>query len=188
MEIPKLRLDIVFKPIKGFENMYEISNYGTIKSVERNIVCKDGQIKPVKSRELRQTDNGTGYKFVYLWKHNKQHRYYVHRLVAEIFIPNPDNLSEINHIDNNKSNNHVSNLEWCNRLYNERQKLKHISGYPAKPIEQIDAITNEIIAEFESINDCERKLHINSTAIRKHIENNNVRTKFGNTFRFRWKQ
>ena len=172
METPKLRLDIIFKPIKGFENMYEISNYGIIKSVERNIICKDGQIKPVKSRELRQADNGTGYKFVHLWKNNKQHRYYVHRLVAETFIPNPNNLPEVNHIDNNKNNNNVNNLEWCNRLYNE----------------QIDAITNEIIAKFESISDCERKLHINSAAIRKHIENNNIITKFGNTFKLKWKQ
>lgn len=185
---PIIEKDSIFKSIKGFENMYEISNYGIIKSVDRNIICKDGQIKPIKSRYIRPADNGSGYKFVYLWKDNKQHRYYVHRLVAETFIPNPDNLPEVNHIDNNKNNNHVNNLEWCNRLYNERQKPKHISGYPAKPIEQIDVITNEIIAEFESISDCERKLHINSATIRKHIENNNVITKFDNNFKLKWKQ
>lgn len=185
---PIIEKDSIFKPIKGFENMYEISNYGIIKSVDRNIICKDGQIKPVKSRYIRPADNGNGYKFVHLWKDNTQHRYYVHRLVAETFLSNPDNLSEVNHIDNNKGNNNVNNLEWCNRLYNERQKSKHTSGYPAKPIEQINANTNEIIAEFESISDCERKLHMNIVTIRKYIENNIIKTKFGKTFKLRWKQ
>lgn len=185
---PIIEKDSIFKSIKGFENMYEISNYGIIKSVDRNIICKDGQIKPIKSRYIRPADNGHGYKFVYLWKNNKQHRYYVHRLVAETFLSNPDNLNEVNHIDNNKANNNVNNLEWCNRLYNERQKFKHISGYPAKPIEQIDANTNEIIAEFESMNDCERKLHMNIATIHKYIKNNTIKTKFGNTFILKWKQ
>ena len=184
---PIIEKDSIFKPIKDFENMYEISNYGIIKSVDRNVICKDGQIKPIKSRYIRPADNGHCYKFVYLWKNNKQHRYYVHRLVAETFLSNPDNLSEVNHIDNNKANNNVNNLEWCNRLYNERQKFKHISGYPAKPIEQIDANTNEIIAEFESMSDCERKLHMNVATIRKYIKNNTIKTKFGNTFILKWK-
>lgn len=184
---PIIEKDSIFKPIKDFEDMYEISNYGIIKSVDRNIICKDGQIKPVKSRYIRPADNGHGYKFVNLWKDNKQHRYYVHRLVAETFLSNPDNLSEVNHIDNNKANNSVNNLEWCNRLYNERQKLKHISGYPAKPIEQIDANTNEVIAEFESISCCERELHMNIATIRKYIENNIVKTKFGKVFKLKWK-
>ena len=184
---PIIEKDSIFKSIKDFENMYEISNYGIIKSVDRNIICKDGQIKPIKSRYIRPADNGHGYKFVYLWKNNKQHRYYVHRLVAETFLSNPDNLSEVNHIDNNKANNNVNNLEWCNRLYNERQKFKHISGYPAKPIEQIDANTNEIIAEFESMSDCERKLRMNVATIRKYIKNNTIKTKFGNTFILKWK-
>ena len=185
---PIIEKDSIFKPIKGFENMYEISNYSIIKSVDRNIICKDGQIKPIKSRYIRPADNGHGYKFVNLWKDNKQYRYYVHRLVAETFLSNPDNLSEVNHIDNNKANNSVNNLEWCNRLYNERQKLKHISGYPAKPIEQIDTNTNKIIAEFESMSDCERKLHMNVTTIHKYIKNNTIKTKFGNTFILKWKQ
>ena len=68
---PIIEKDSIFKPIKGFENMYEISNYGIIKSVDRNIICKDGQIKPIKSRYIRPADNGSGYKFVYLWKDNK---------------------------------------------------------------------------------------------------------------------
>ena len=184
---PIIEKDSIFKPIKGFENMYEISNYGIIKSVDRNIICKDGQIKPIKSRYIRPADNGHGYKFVNLWKDNKQYRYYVHRLVAETFLSNPDNLSEVNHIDNNKANNSVNNLEWCNRLYNERQKLKDISGYPAKPIEQIDANTNEVIAEFESLSCCERELHMNIATKRKYIENNIAKTKFGKTFKLRWK-
>ena len=67
---PIIEKDSIFKPIKGFENMYEISNYGIIKSVDRNIICKDGQIKHIKSRYIRPADNGHGYKFVNLWKDN----------------------------------------------------------------------------------------------------------------------
>lgn len=63
---PIIEKDSIFKPIKDFEDMYEISNYGIIKSVDRNIICKDGQIKPVKSRYIRPADNGHGYKFVNL--------------------------------------------------------------------------------------------------------------------------
>lgn len=126
--------DIEFRDVKGFENDYEVSNYGHVRSKERILICKNGSKKFIPSKILSQADNGKGYKFINLWKNNKQHRYYIHRLVAETFIPNNDNLLEINHIDRNTSNNKVSNLEWCSRLTNERHKLKHISGYAPKKL------------------------------------------------------
>ena len=178
----------IWKDIEGYEGLYQVSNKGRVKSLSRLVVRVGKPNYITKEKILKCSElKGTGYPAVSLGSNNNFKSMLVHRLVAQAFIPNPDNLPEINHIDNNKNNNHVNNLEWCNRLYNERQKPKHISGYPAKPIEQIDVITNEIIAEFESISDCERKLHINSATIRKHIENNNVITKFGNTFKLKWK-
>lgn len=179
--IPK---DAVFRPVKDFEELYEVSNYGNVRSLKRTVICKDGQKKPIKSKILREADNGSGYKFVYLWKNNRPHRYYIHRLVAKTFLNNPDNLPEINHIDNNKNNNHVDNLEWCNRLYNERQKERHISGSDPIKVKQIDVNTNEIITIFESISECSRQLHITPQTITKYVKNNLMRTKYGKTFRF----
>lgn len=114
-----------WKDIPNYEGIYKISNNGYIMSVARNVVCKDGQLKPVNERLLSFGDNGNGYKFCYLWKDNKSKRFYVHILVASIFItnPNPKEYTEINHIDGNRSNNKHTNLEWCNHVYNINYKF-----------------------------------------------------------------
>lgn len=155
-----------FVDIKGFEDSYQIGNKGTVKSKDRKAICSNGEIKPIKGRILSPGDNGHGYLFVNLWRGNSQHRYYVHRLVAIHFIPNPDNLKEINHKDSNTKNNDVNNLEWCNRLYNEQQKKKHVSGYKPIPVKQIDAEGNCVFV-YESIHDCSRKTGISTTTLYK---------------------
>lgn len=156
----------IFVDIKGFEDYYQIGNKGTVKSKDRKIICSNGDMKPIKGRILSPGDNGRGYMFVNLWKGNKQHRYYVHRLVAMHFISNPDNLKEINHKDSNTKNNDVSNLEWCNRLYNERQKKKHISGYKPIHVKQID-VEGNCVSVYESIHDCSRKTGISTSTLYK---------------------
>ena len=107
----------IFKEIKGFEGLYEVSNHGNIKSL-------------ITNRLLKLCIESQGYYIVGLCKNRKQISKRVHRLVAETFIPNPDNLSCINHKDENKLNNFVwinddgsvdlekSNLEWCTIKYN----------------------------------------------------------------------
>lgn len=175
-----------WKDIKGFEGLYKINSNGDIKSLSRNVKCKDGTIKPIKERIVKVANNGNGYLFVYLWKNNISHRYYIHRLVAETFIDNPNNLLEVNHIDNNKANNNVENLEWCNRLWNERCKTKHISGYPSIPIIQVDE-HNNVIAEFESVSDCYRHLHHTVSYIHKYIKSNKLIYKNGIKYRLKYK-
>lgn len=160
----------IFKDIKGFEDYYQISNYGVVKSKARTVICSNGELKPIKSKYLHPGNNGTGYLFVNLWLGNKQHRFYIHRLVALHFIPNPFKFKEINHIDGNTLNNNVSNLEWCNRLYNEQQKIRHKSGYAPKIVEQIDVKTNNVIATFESIKECCRILHFGFNSVKKYID------------------
>ena len=100
----------IYKDIEGYEGLYQISNYGNVKSLNYKKTGKDGLLKP-------QYDSD-GYCQVSLYKHHKGKSFPIHRLVAEHFIDNPDNLYEVNHKDENKLNNCVDNLEWCSHEYN----------------------------------------------------------------------
>ena len=97
-------------PIDGFDGMYLISNYGRVKSLNYN--------RTNQEKILKSATNNKGYQVVVLCKDGKQKMFRVHRLVAMAFIPNPNNYTEVNHIDECKTNNHVSNLEWCTVEYN----------------------------------------------------------------------
>lgn len=130
-----------WKDIEKYEEYYQISNYGRVKSKRRN-------------RLLTIRKDGSGYSMVCLCNGITQKNYKIHKLVANAFIPNPNNYKEINHIDEDKSNNKASNLEWCNRSYN-------VSYSIGKPIYQINKDTNEIINEFKTIAEVEKILNIN---------------------------
>lgn len=97
----------IWKDIKDYEGYYQISNLSRVKS-----------IKFGKERILKPVTNSSGYLQVTLCKNNIKKQYLVHRLVAEAFLDNPDNLPQVNHKDENPLNNVVSNLEWCDRKYN----------------------------------------------------------------------
>lgn len=103
--------------IKGYENLYQISNYGTIKSVDK-VVKNNNGYRTIKGRILTPQIDKKGYYRIGLTKNHKQKFYLVHRLVAETFIPNVYNEPIINHKNGNKLDNHISNLEWCTQQYN----------------------------------------------------------------------
>lgn len=112
----------IWKDIKRYEGQYQVSNFGRIKSLDRFITqLNNGKLitrrYPGKMFNLKP-ENKTGYVPAVLTKHNIAKYYLVHRLVAEAFIPNPDNLPQVNHKDENTSNNCVDNLEWCTNSYN----------------------------------------------------------------------
>lgn len=121
MENPLKYNDIeneIWKPIEGFEGIYEVSNFGRVKSIDRYVIYKNGHKTFHKGRIIRQIDN-FGYKTVHLHKDGKQtSSVRVHRLVAIAFIPNPLNLPIVNHKDEDRANNIVENLEWCDSKYN----------------------------------------------------------------------
>ena len=106
----------IWKKVVGYEERYEVSNYGRVKSLGN----QNGIAKKRNPRILMQfcPNNRGCYWFVDLCKDGISKRKRVHRLVAEAFIPNPDNLPEVNHKDENKQNPHLDNLEWCTRKYN----------------------------------------------------------------------
>ena len=88
--------------LEGFERLYEVSNKGRVRSVDRVFVRKNGRIQPVKGKILKQTKDKDGYCKVYLSHQGIEKNVFVHRLVAEAFIPNPDNLPQVNHINSKK--------------------------------------------------------------------------------------
>ena len=98
-----------WRDIEGYEGFYQISNLGRAKSLKFG---KERILKPRKERN--------GYLCVGLYEDGKVKNHKIHRLVANAFLPNISNLSEVNHIDEDKTNNKVDNLEWCDRIYNVR--------------------------------------------------------------------
>ena len=106
-------MDEIWKDIKGYEGLYEVSNLGRVKSHRKCTQnrCQDNFI-------LKKYVGNHGYCQVTLYRGKERHKYLVHRLVADAFIPKPDGLPHINHIDENRENNRADNLEWCTPQYN----------------------------------------------------------------------
>lgn len=110
----------IYKDIEGYEGLYQISNLGNVKSLERKVIKGNGNggLYILPERILKPGKGGNGYYLVVLSKDGKHKNKMIHRLVAEAFIPNPDQLQYINHKDENPANNIVENLEWCTPKYN----------------------------------------------------------------------
>lgn len=136
-----------------YEGLYQVSNLGRILSLNYRNTGKS---------ELMNPFDNCGYLQVQLWKNGEYKICKVHRLVAEIFIPNPDNLPEVNHIDEDKTNNRVDNLEWkshrdnCNHgTRNQRAAKAKINGKKSKKVLQF-TLSGEFIREWPSTAECGR--------------------------------
>ena len=144
-----------WKDIKNYEGLYQVSNWGRVKSLITD--------KNRRKRILKQHNRGNGYLFVVLTNNEHQSKNIsVHRLVAETFLPNPENLPEVNHIDENKENNRVDNLEWCDHTYNinygnrtKKASESKLNGKQSKPVLQF-TLTGDLIREWESTMECGR--------------------------------
>ena len=147
-----------WKQIAGFEG-YQVSSFGNVKSVERLVWNGKGYVhKP--SMILKQARNHKGYPIVYLSHNNRQKTVPVHRLVASAFIPNPFGKLQVNHINGDKGDNRIENLEWCTNEENQRhawitglQKVSHKAGRPRRKVLQVDASTGLVVHEYGSINE-----------------------------------
>lgn len=115
----------IWKDIPGYEGFYQVSNIGRVRSLDRVTKKWDGE-RLSKGIIMKQAANIKGYLFVQLFKDGVGKIKTVHRLVAEAFLPNDGRLPQINHKDENKRNNCVENLEWCDGLYNARYGTRNL--------------------------------------------------------------
>jgi hypothetical protein len=164
--------------INGYEDMYQVSNFGRVRSVDRFVYCEVSpkKLQHICGKILKQGFNHKGYPIVYLSKDGKQKTITVHRLVALAFVDNALNLPQVNHKDGVKTNNYANNLEWCTNAYNQKHAYdiglqpsyeeSNGRGRPARPVAMLDLITHSILKQFKTIASAGREMRINPYNIR----------------------
>ena len=167
-----------WKPVAGYEGLYEVSSKGTVRSIDRKIIDKHGNIRFHKGRILKADYDKKGYKRYYLSKNNKEEKVFEHQLVARAFIPNPNNYKMVNHKDETHDNNCVENLEWCDAKYNNnygtlKQRLSELKK------KKIICITDG--NKFNSINEAAEFYGIDRRLI-SGVLNKAKKTTYGKVF------
>ena len=147
-------MEEIWKDITGYEGYFQVSNLGNFRSLDRIIKYKTNGTRVYPGKSLLTEIIVEGYARIVLMKNAIKHRYMCHRLVAQEFIPNPENKPFVNHINGIKSDNRVENLEWCTQEENEQHSVKILGKtmkgktFPKK----IKCIETGI--EFKSMNYC----------------------------------
>lgn len=152
-----------WRQVKGFEGLYEVSSFGRVRSLDRERhAIKYGKpvVSKLKGGVMKLGESNRGYYHIILRKDGKAYTLRINRLVAEAFIPNPDNLPQVNHIDGDKKNNAVSNLEWCTCSHN----IIHAMDTGLKPCrKKVRCIeTGEV---FVSVSEAARKKGVSQTMV-----------------------
>lgn len=152
-------MEEIWKDIKGYEGLYQVSNLGKVRSMDRWVAHKGNSKVFVVGKLIKLQTKKNGYIRVDLSKNHKHKHYAVHRLVAQAFIPNPDNLPQVNHKDEDKTNNRVDNLEWCDNHYNitySTPQQRYYRGMCRKVYQY--TLDGEFIREWESVSEIGRQL------------------------------
>lgn len=159
------------RDIEGYEGLYQVSNMGRIRSLDTimTFLTKAGyyNTRARKGRILSLQKNSSGYRHVLLSRGGIHKSVMVHRAVAMAFIDNPDNLPEVNHKDEDKSNNSVNNLEWCTPKYNANYGTRNKRCYPINQVKPINQYTKDgiFIKRWNCIGDAYRALGIDRSQI-----------------------
>lgn len=156
----------IWKDVPGYEGLYKVSNYGRVKSMYFNAKKTLGYNIKLNPKIIKQGIDRHGYLFIRLYCGNRIKRFSIHRLVAILFVPNPNNLSEVNHIDENPKNNHADNLEWCTHKYNMNYgtKIKRQAQKIQIKVSQYDTKGN-YIKTYESIKQASEETGVDKTGI-----------------------
>lgn len=174
-----------WKDIQGYEGLYQVSNLGRVKSLNR-IVIKEYRGCRIHNERILKKSFVKGYMQVRLYKNGKNKNCYIHRLVAQAFMPNPNNYKEIDHIDCDKSNNKVNNLKWCNHLQNVSynnitRKIKNI-----KYINCYDLDWN-YLKTYLSINQASKELNLVWSSIKQCCDGHPHHKRVGEyRFKYNW--
>lgn len=140
-----------WKDIVGFEGYYQVSTNGNVKSLNRVIEHSNGYSRLIKGKEIKPFINGSGYLQIKLSKNGESFFPYVHKLVATAFIDNTNNYTEVNHIDHNKLNCNIANLEWCTRSEN---MIKMAEFYGLRNPTKCESCNKEISNGATKCKDC----------------------------------
>ena len=158
-------IEEVWKDINEFKGYYQVSNFGRIKSLFRYVKVKNG-FRSVPEKILKPKIDKDGYLHVVLQKDRKSRYLTIHRIVADTFIDNPNNLPHVNHKNENKQDNRVENLEWCTEQYNCNygNRNKKLSKSKYKAINQY-SLNGDLIREWESGISIEKETGFNNKNI-----------------------
>lgn len=146
----------VWKSIDGYDGYYEVSNLGNIRSVDRCVIASNGAKKYFKGQQLKTWHSHNGYVLCNLKKNGKSKTVRVNRIVAQTFIPNPYNHPVINHINFDKDDNCVDNLEWCSHKYNINYTYNNCMSKSQKHVLKLDPYTLQVLDEYISLADAAR--------------------------------
>jgi hypothetical protein len=162
---------IIWKDIPGYEGFYQVSIYGQVKGVDRMVGAKHNY--PVKGVLLSPRMGRGGYLDLLLYKDGTCKRMAIHRLVAIVFLPNPENKEMVNHKDGDKTNNRIDNIEWVTRAENMRHAfsngLVNSSGPRKKPVQMFK---DDKKRTFDSITEAAKKIDRSGEALRFALKNN----------------
>lgn len=167
-----------------------MDQWKTVANKPRYKVCRDGQIMNVETGLiLKPIEQSTGYMHVTLCDEHKCQQMSVHRVVAKAFVPNPNNYSQVNHIDGDKTNNRADNLEWCTNSQN--MKHAYATGLQRPIPEQIEASLRKSAEvrrvpvrdiktgkKYDSVTDCAQHVGLTRSAVSMHITGRNKQPRF----------